>query len=178
MADSNTDPAKVGGSVSSDGTKVTAALKAEGSPKSVSAIMGGSMGIGTAWMRTVGNMSAMAIIAGAFLWQMRENAGQAREDRTMFREELKEQRIENTANIDKIGTKLDAVKGAIEINTRAVERVGRENNTVGKGSTRAPGFINPVRDADTFAVPAKMAEQAPPPRAVGKGGEDAGGTRP
>lgn len=49
----------------------------------------GSMGIRGMVLNNIGNIAAMAIIAGAFLYLQREQIVQAREDRTMFRDSVK-----------------------------------------------------------------------------------------
>ena len=49
----------------------------------------GAMGIRGVVLNNVGNIAAMAIIAGAFLYLQREQIVQAREDRTMFRDNNK-----------------------------------------------------------------------------------------
>lgn len=61
----------------------------EGDSTTTNNLSNGSLGIkGLVW-NNVGNMAAMAIIAGAFLYLGQVYVNQSKEDRTMFREELK-----------------------------------------------------------------------------------------
>lgn len=101
----------------------------------------------------VGNLSAVAVICGLVVYQVRDTAANAREDRQMFREELKDLRVAKDSQTEKIVDRLDAVKTSIEYNTRTIERIGRdakdEARKVGGGGTTKVGgvsFMGPIRE--------------------------------
>lgn len=72
----------------SSGQQIAEAVKevAVATDKSADA---GAMGIKGLLWNNIGNIAAMAIIAGAFMYLQREQVVQAREDRVMFRESVK-----------------------------------------------------------------------------------------
>ena len=92
-----------------------------------------SMGIKGLLWNNVGNMAAMAIIAGAFLYLGQDFMTQAKEDRVMFRDELKairksqEDRWEKTdithgRAMEKMGTTVERAVTSMENATKVLER--------------------------------------------------------
>lgn len=77
-----------------------------------------TMGIGSAWMRTVANLSAIALISVLFTIQQRESMQQARDDRVLFREvnERIDLRAENRSTRAEIlhGKVMDSLTSKIE----------------------------------------------------------------
>lgn len=96
----------------------------------------GNMGIRSLSLANVMNMSAMAVVAVVMVWQVRESMYQARYDREMFREELKELRTTQETrqaksddihekSLQRLSDSIDRSIAAMEKAVRAMENVNR-----------------------------------------------------
>lgn len=97
----------------------------------------GAMGIkGVIW-NNIGNIAAMAIIAGAFMYLQREQVVQARDDRVMFREAVKaindsaDRRYEKSEvthgkTMEKMGDKIEKMLVSSDAQTAAVREAVKE----------------------------------------------------
>ena len=92
----------------------------------------GAMGIKGLLWNNIGNIAAMAIIAGAFMYLQREQVTQARDDRVMFREAVKS--INDSADrryekaevthgkaMEKMGDKIEKMLVSADAQTAAVK---------------------------------------------------------
>lgn len=117
----------------------------------IAASGGGTMGIRGLLWNNVGNIAAMAIIAGSFLYLGNEYVRQSKEDRSMFREELKEirtsqeKRWEKTdgthaKSFEKMGNTIDRAVTSLESTARSMEAavVELKNATKAVGSVKGP----------------------------------------
>jgi hypothetical protein len=153
--------------------KVAEAETKETKASPLSGAMNAAGGLRGKLAQNVGQLSAVAVVCTLLVWSHRDTAEAAREDRGMFREELKAQRDDHQRATDKLADKLDGVRSAVEVNTRTVERAGR----IGKAGM-APGVTSPVpRDQWPAVVPRVMPgpasiyrvkEMAPEPRHLGE----------
>ena len=75
------------------------------------------------WLGQFAQFGAVGLIGLLLFLHQRDNAAQSREDRAMFREELKETRIDHKEATQRLAVGLDAVKAAVEVNTSEVKRV-------------------------------------------------------
>lgn len=100
----------------------------------------GTMGIGSPIIRTIANTSAIVLIGALFTWQMREGMNQAREDRGMFREELRalrqsqEDRWQKTdathsRQMEKMGSTIERAITSMEAATRTLEKATEKTAT-------------------------------------------------
>ena len=94
----------------------------------------GAMGIKGVVLNNVGNLAAMAILAGAFIYLQHEQVSGAKEDRTMFRESVKS--FNDSA--DRRYEKSEITHG------RAMEKMG---NTIEKAITSLEGATKELKDA-------------------------------
>lgn len=108
----------------------------------------GTLGIrGMIW-NNVGNMAAMAIIAGAFLYLGQDFMKQSKEDRVMFRDELKSIRTTQDARwektdlthgkaMEKMGATIERAVTSMEAATKGINdasrRIGKANPLTGPG---------------------------------------------
>ena len=99
----------------------------------------GAMGIKGVVLNNVGNIAAMAIIAGAFLYLQREQIVGAKEDRVMFRESIKsindsaDRRYEKSEVIhgkamEKMGSTIERAVVSMEGATKELKESNRKNN--------------------------------------------------
>lgn len=99
----------------------------------------GAMGIKGVVLNNIGNVAAMAIIAGMLIYLQREQISQAREDRLMFRESIKtvndgaDRRYEKSEVIhgkamEKMGTTIERAVVSMEGATTALKEANRKNN--------------------------------------------------
>lgn len=97
----------------------------------------GAMGIKGLLWNNVGNIAAMAIIAGAFMYLQREQVVQARDDRVMFREAVKaindsaDRRYEKAEvthgkAMEKMGDKIEKMLVSADAQTAAVKDAAGE----------------------------------------------------
>ena len=100
----------------------------------VNAARQGRMGIESVAGRTVMNMTAVAIMCGGACWLTYVMIQQGKDDREMFRDELKALRMDaqdrynrteatHTKSMEKMGTTIERAVTAMEKATRALERV-------------------------------------------------------
>ena len=99
-----------------------------------------AMGIrGMIW-NNVGNMAAMAIIAGAFLYLGNDYLKQSKEDRSMFREELRELRSSQDERWNKTeSAHTKAMERMSETVNRAVSSMERAAKVLEDHSRRVGG---------------------------------------
>ncbi len=106
----------------------------------------GSLGIKGMLWNNVGNMAAMAIIAGAFLYLGSDFISQSKEDRVMFREELKNLRDTQTLrwekteathgrSMEKMGMIVERAVTSLEMATKEIQNTSRriEKTTIPPG---------------------------------------------
>lgn len=97
----------------------------------------GAMGIKGFMWNNIGNVAAMAVIAGAFIYLQTEWVSQSKEDRTLFRETI--QSINSSADrryekseathgkaMEKLGTNIDKLVTATEANQKEVKEAARD----------------------------------------------------
>jgi exonuclease VII small subunit len=107
-----------------------------------------SMGIKGLLWNNIGNVAAMAIIAGSFLYLGNDYVNQSKEDRAMFREELKairtsqETRWEKTdtthaKSFEKMGMTIDRAVTSMENSSKSMETAVTEL----KNATRMVGKV-------------------------------------
>lgn len=112
----------------------------------------GSLGIKGMLWNNVGNMAAMAIIAGAFLYLGQDFIRQSKEDRIMFRDELKnirnsqEARWEKTdathgRSMEKMGDTINRASASLESAVKELKEANRRNKSGDPGVSIRP--INP-----------------------------------
>lgn len=99
----------------------------------------GSLGIKGMLWNNVGNMAAMAIIAGAFLYLGQDFIRQSKEDRIMFREELKHLRTSQESRWEKT----DLTHG------RSMEKMG---NTVERAVTSLETAVKELKETNNRVV--------------------------
>lgn len=117
--------------MSTSGEKIATAIEnvATATDKTTDA---GAMGIKGLLWNNVGNIAAMAIIAGAFMYLQREQVVQARDDRVMFREAVKaindsaDRRYEKAEvthgkAMEKMGDKIEKMLVTSDAQTNAVK---------------------------------------------------------
>lgn len=114
----------------------------------------GSMGIRGMVLNNIGNIAAMAIIAGAFLYLQREQIVQAREDRTMFRESVKaindsaDRRYEKSEvthgkSIEKMGMTIERVVTTLESSTVQTKAAVKEMQEATRVISKVAEKFNP-----------------------------------
>lgn len=97
----------------------------------------GAMGIKGLLWNNIGNIAAMAIIAGAFMYLQREQVVQARDDRVMFKEAVKaindsaDRRYEKAEAVhgkamEKMGDKIEKMLVSADAQTAAVKDAAGE----------------------------------------------------
>ncbi len=122
------------------GTKIETALQQVAT--AVEKTDSGSLGIKGMLWNNVGNMAAMAIIAGAFLYLGQDFIRQSKEDRIMFREELKalrdtqSQRWEKTDSthakaMERMGTIVERAVTSLESATKEIHNTSRQMQKTG-----------------------------------------------
>lgn len=94
----------------------------------------GTLGIKGMVLNNLGNVGAMVIIAGAFLYLGQDMVKQGKEDRIMFREELKAQRSQQEARWEKT----DVTHG------RSMEKMG---NTIERAVTSMESAVTELKTA-------------------------------
>ena len=75
------------------------------------------------WVGQLAQFGAVGVVCVLLYMHQRENAEQSRDERAMFREELKETRIDHKAATNQLATGLENVRQAVEVNTNEVKRV-------------------------------------------------------
>lgn len=107
--------------------------------KVAAAIQSGSMGIVGQLRQNIGNMTAMSVICMVFVWQLRDAAIMAREDRAMFREAVEKVETRNEARsiraeithgkaFEKMGTTIERAVSSMEKATTTLERVANKKD--------------------------------------------------
>jgi len=98
-------------------------------------VIGNNFGLrGVIWSN-IGNMSAMAVICVVFIWQQQDSIQQSREDRTMFREEIKALRESQVTRWEKT----DITHG------RAMDRIGEK---IERAMTSLDNAVKELRDTN------------------------------
>lgn len=101
------------------------------------AVEAGAMGIKGKFQNNLGNLAAMTIIAGAFIYLQREQIIQARDDRVLFRETIQsltmaaDKRSEKAEAIhgktfDKLGTNIERLVAVTEANQKEVKEAAKD----------------------------------------------------
>lgn len=97
----------------------------------------GAMGIKGMFQNNLGNIAAMTIIAGAFIYLQREQVTQAKDDRVLFRETIAtinasaDKRYEKSEAVhgkamEKLGVSIDKLVTATEANQKEVKEAAKD----------------------------------------------------